>query len=309
MGSGFGVKNPAKPIIWAHFENGRIETDPDLSLGVLDSEFVSIVAGGQSGSSYAVMGADDQHTTRLFTDILANYPGSRQRYAYMFNKRKYDHPNYFGTNRNYKTHRLWPTEHTGAIDFVITLWVAGVNNYTWEGSADLTTEFSSAPPLLQQWFSEELEVDKGTLNTRNATFRYYRNGTLLGGNSTGQGITSVNPLLFGSMGIENNPSAGGMPQPVPPVYMDDFYADITWARVMVGNASTFSACTRREIQIPIAWSNSQITISVNKGGFSDLQNTFLYVIDSSGKANANGFHLGSVSSPPPPDAPSSLVVR
>jgi len=46
---------------------------------------------------------------------------------------------------------------------------------------------------------------------------------------------------------------------------DDLFADNTRARVEVGDASTWSGCSQREVQIPTAWSGSSITIDVNKG--------------------------------------------
>jgi hypothetical protein len=73
------------------------------------------------------------------------------------------------------------------------------------------------------------------------------------------------------------------------IYIDDFYFDTTRSRVEIGNASTWSGCTWREIQRPTAWSSSSITVVANDGGFSGLSGKYLYVVDSDGNVNANGY--------------------
>ncbi|MCD6288604.1 MAG: hypothetical protein J7M12_05765, partial [Candidatus Hydrogenedentes bacterium] len=57
-----------------------------------------------------------------------------------------------------------------------------------------------------------------------------------------------------------------------------------------GNASTWSACTHREIQIPTAWSNDTITFTVNQGSFP-YGTAYLYVVDSTGAWNENGYPI------------------
>ena len=72
-------------------------------------------------------------------------------------------------------------------------------------------------------------------------------------------------------------------------YMADIYLDYTAQRVLIGNASTLSACTTlREVQIPTAWSNTSITATVNQGGFADAATAYLYVFDATGTANTTG---------------------
>ena len=73
------------------------------------------------------------------------------------------------------------------------------------------------------------------------------------------------------------------------VYFDDIYYDYTRARVELGNSPTFSACTHREIQIPINWSETSITVTVNKGSFSNGETAYLFVLDRDGNVNTNGY--------------------
>jgi len=76
------------------------------------------------------------------------------------------------------------------------------------------------------------------------------------------------------------------------VDFDDIYVSHTQARVELGNAPTYSACTVLETQVPTAWSGGQIAVKLNMGALGSGAK-YLYVIDSNGSVNNNGFLLGS----------------
>jgi hypothetical protein len=81
------------------------------------------------------------------------------------------------------------------------------------------------------------------------------------------------------------------------IYIDDIYIQVgTQSRVEIGDADTWAACTHREIQYPTAWTEGEvtdeITVTLNEGGFSDLDGTYLYVVNSDGEYNATGYELG-----------------
>ena len=84
-------------------------------------------------------------------------------------------------------------------------------------------------------------------------------------------------------------------------YMADIYLDYSLQRVLIGNANTLAGCTTlREVQIPSAWSDTEITVTVNQGGFSDDATAYLYVVDASGAANSAGIEVTFGDSPAPP---------
>ncbi|MFA6467014.1 MAG: MopE-related protein, partial [Patescibacteria group bacterium] len=74
-------------------------------------------------------------------------------------------------------------------------------------------------------------------------------------------------------------------------FYDNIYIDKSIARVEIGNASTYAASSRREIQIPTTWNNSSIQITVNPGSFTSGQTVYLYVIDSNGNVNTSGYPI------------------
>jgi hypothetical protein len=72
------------------------------------------------------------------------------------------------------------------------------------------------------------------------------------------------------------------------IYGDDSYVDTTLARVELGDAATWTGCKHREIQVPSAWSDNSISVTVNAGSFTSGQTAYLYVVDKDGNVNANG---------------------
>jgi hypothetical protein len=69
-------------------------------------------------------------------------------------------------------------------------------------------------------------------------------------------------------------------------YMGDIYAAPTLARVEMGNAATYDACTHREVQIPTAWADTEITVTVNRGSFAADDEVYLFVVDDDGAKSA-----------------------
>jgi hypothetical protein len=70
------------------------------------------------------------------------------------------------------------------------------------------------------------------------------------------------------------------------MWIDDVYIDNTQARVELGNNPVFANCTHREIQIPTAWSDTEITVQFNQGTFQVGDQAYLFVIDEDGNASA-----------------------
>lgn len=76
------------------------------------------------------------------------------------------------------------------------------------------------------------------------------------------------------------------------IYYDDIYVSVgSQARVEIGNASTFSACTHFEIQPSSSWAASSITTTLNIGSFGATDTVYVYVIDQYGNYNSNGYEI------------------
>ena len=72
-------------------------------------------------------------------------------------------------------------------------------------------------------------------------------------------------------------------------YFAGVYMDVTHSRVMVGDNQNYNACTKMEPQIPIAWADNSITVTINLGNFPDNGTAFLFVFDSENNNNTIGY--------------------
>ena len=93
---------------------------------------------------------------------------------------------------------------------------------------------------------------------------------------------------------------------------DDFYLDFTQARVEISDSSIWddTQATHKEIQLPLKWTDSSITIRVNRGAFQDSQSLYLYVIKEDGTpVNNEGIALSKVPAPTPQPVKEFDVVK
>ncbi len=73
-------------------------------------------------------------------------------------------------------------------------------------------------------------------------------------------------------------------------WMDDIFIQSgTQARVELCDSATWASRTSCDIQIPLSWSDTSITVNVNAGAFTVNDAAYLYVVDSNGDVNANGY--------------------
>lgn len=136
--------------------------------------------------------------------------------------------------------------------------------------------------VIRWWFDGKLILDRGNFKTRNSSNQSFKRPQ--------------------TVGFYNSHSANGSSAAF---YMTDVYIDNTWARVEIGNASTYAACTHREIQPTTAWANGSITVKVNQGSYNSGASAYLYVVDPNGSVNATGYPItiGSGGAPVDTTAP------
>jgi len=71
------------------------------------------------------------------------------------------------------------------------------------------------------------------------------------------------------------------------------------ARVELADSPDYAQAHRVAVQPASSWSDSSITVDVNQGGFSSLDNVYLFVWDKDGNRNATGFPVSGVTVAPP----------
>ena len=146
------------------------------------------------------------------------------------------------------------------------------------------------------------------------TFSVYLDGKLQWTAETGNGSRWVlSPFggdghTLGVGGMIGYPNVGGTWSGS--YKFDDIYVDYTWARVEMCDSPTWATCKHREVQPPVAWSNTNITIQMNRGTFQPGQQVFIYVLDHAGvPSEATPFVLPVGGATIAPKSPSGLSVR
>jgi hypothetical protein len=129
----------------------------------------------------------------------------------------------------------------------------------------------------------------------NGTMRLWVDGVLTDSTTT----LDTNPVADGEA-IDKRPYIIGLydswgPSDAPVdnmyAYYSDVYVDNGWSRVELGNAPTYAGSTQREMLIPASWSDRSITARVAQGAFTEGDKAYIYVVDASGKVNAEGFKV------------------
>lgn len=152
-----------------------------------------------------------------------------------------------------------------------------------------------------RWYAREVRIVPGTQGGSNGIFelRFWdmTNGSQLlnysVSNVQNYGASETNRIRYvvfqnyqGNPNFDNGTATTN-------VFMDDTYiSNGGQKRVYLGDASTYSSVVYKEIQPFTAWSDTSITININKGGFANLTGKYLYVIGSNGSViNSSGIAL------------------
>jgi hypothetical protein len=74
-------------------------------------------------------------------------------------------------------------------------------------------------------------------------------------------------------------------------YIDNPYVINSWARVVVSPNATWNESMLQDIQRPLSWGTTSIQCVLHKAASRSWNDLYLYVIDSNGVANQNGYNL------------------
>jgi hypothetical protein len=130
------------------------------------------------------------------------------------------------------------------------------------------------------WLHVQYLLDTATPGVANGSFFCYLN-SVLRFNRPGNvqllpaGYINWPELYLGNYSRGDDPYHDGAH-----AYWESVYLDSSWARVELGNNATYGGCTHREIQIPSAWSNTQIQFKVNRGSSAANAPCWIHVVNS-----------------------------
>jgi hypothetical protein len=213
--------------------------------------------------------------------------------------------------------QLWGTYQVGDYNPGV-FWGEGAPAYIALENSGSTEAVWTEIPSEEVWHNIQLELKQSDVNTANGIVKLYVNGDLIYNKvnvktreRTGESWEKLIPWegMTNQSGCTDNRYLA----------LDDIYLNNTWARVVVGNNSTYATCTKFDIcpvstqLIPSAgWADGSITCYFNSGDYANGTHVYLYVVDSNGAVNSSGYPItiGSGSQPDttPPAAPTGVMV-
>lgn len=307
-GSSFGTKSPAAPLVWDTFESGSNGTaiqSVNAILGQWDT-------GAGSDNVYYTntigYGGSSKAARHQFTESQYNSSLSKNgTFSVLYLDFKRYYPSSNGNPSNYKPYRLYGNDDALQLTISQACGWSNAELYVNGLSEDNDTEWIDLIPSMDSWRHYQLLFKESSAGgVADGVIKMYLDGTQYGLNSSNQKTRIYSSQHFDQVRVGHffdvYPRDNCDPNDNSVVYSDNVYIDTTWARVEIGNANTYSASTRREIQIPTTWSSDgkSITMTVNTGTFAEGSTAYLYVFDSSGTPNALGYAviIGSGGEPP-----------
>lgn len=294
-GSGFGSKTPAKPIYWADFETslnptalGQRQTWERINPQTQLSKHITPPNSRQSARWNAGWDAGWPPVSDAAEFVMF---GKFEK-VYIYAKRNYDYDLRCCGGVNHKIFRFWTLQpsnnnmHTGYHHLR-----GGDGRTGCEGTATFTHWHEDKLPD-HQWLTQEVIYKTGSINGNDGVYRFFQNGKAITDRADHRMRTTQQPNMYEQFGLQDDISNETKVRDDWWIYYDDIYMDNTWARVMIGDAPTLATSRRREIQIPVSWSDTAITIRVNQGALPTIKGPFyLYVVDSQGRVNRRGYPL------------------
>lgn len=310
-GSGFGTKPQAAPLVWDDFESGtagKLVAGSAANVGKWDS------GGGSESVTYTTAKAYAGSKAALH-DFVSNYNASLAKNG--------SYPRLYldfwiltdyidQKSRNWKPWRLYGDNDSLQLDYV---WLCNgqLMNRVHESSGWSKGDWGGNTYSKNQWMHVQLIYGASTANKEDGTIRHFINSQVYGLNSgavmTRRNSADFNQIRIGHYwardGIDGCSSNSGAR-----VYVDNVYIDTSWARVELGNASTYAASTQREIQVPSQWSNGSVNVKVNTGKFAAGSTAYLYVTDASNNTSPGvAVKVGGSASVVLPNPPTSVQVQ
>lgn len=327
-GSGFGSKSSAAPHVWDTLEDGSCDTTATVGTwGDADgypngSLAISSSNARHANSTYCASGTFDVIGETIA--FAANTSSSTWYVQYWI----YLDSEFSWGNNNVKLFRLWDTSNDenlriqsyNNVDIVVENCDTGHGEFYWgacppspsggwwpvvpggtcadavfghtcncgeiiAGSLDWSyfqTDFSKGT-----WHLMQFEFRDGDASAANGYLKWWVDGRLVFHHEDITTRTTSRAKYANQIGFFRDSTSDGSGS----IFIDDAYADTTWSRVEIGNASTYATCTHREIQPPTSWADGSIAITFNQGSFSAEDTAYVYVVDSTGAVNSSGYEI------------------
>lgn len=308
LGTGFGTKSPARPLVWASFDGSLAPSSlgERASWNSTENVAVSLDCPSQPAGASCMKASNGGGVWTASVNYASwNAPGKRS-YIYRLVRKNFQVSD---NSQNWKVFRIWPTTW-GMPDLYI-----GENNgiVNTENPGGVSSNFWYSPykAPANVWTAEEIVMQAArTPDVKDGVMELRADGQQVTRGNIATLFSATAKMMDASFPVHFVLANASIWQPAwsdnNRVWVDDVYVDTTWARVMVGNASTYATCTHLVPQIPISWSGTSISVSAHLGALRRIDTAYVYVVDENGAVNATGRPL--TQAPGTPQAPRNLRI-
>jgi len=290
QGTGFGTKPTATPFLWDDFESGSDGAAVDGASPVYGATWSGWSSDGVDpayGSSNPRHGRSSRHSFHDFDSIsqyncslgnsLPAAPGDKVYFSYWWR--------YESTGTEWTANlKPWVIYNaTGQSVVYVGMSVPG-DGLRSGGDADSPTLWGSMGQETAdaQWVRWEEELLVSAANqpngARHCSVHFSSPEQIVSQWSSDAHQTHAGDdfdnIDLGTYQTQDSRSPGARCL----IQIDDVYIDYTWARVELGDNADFDSCTHREIQVPTAWADGEVTITINQGSFASLAGLHLFVV-------------------------------
>lgn len=300
-GSGFGSTSPANNMLWDTVDNQDAYNDLSSGSSVPTDSGIWTQNGSQWANPLTIQRSGDLRTDNsnaVYRGEKKSYIGWPRTFDGLTNKTIYvtwwfkPQGDMYGDSSSNKVIRIW--DDYGGESTRISWTHHHLTYDAYDMGITGTADWSNIGTNSGQWSRLEIWADGNNGNIVAKTDgKTIHNITDFKKSSISDGLTVG--LIGFDPSIANNYSNFSF-------LMDDIYASTTQARVELSSASNWADTNgKREIQPVTSWSNGKISFTLNLGSLSPSSSLYLYVVDSSGQANSNGYSLsnaGDLGSPP-----------
>ena len=319
-GSGFGTKATSRPVAWDPCSTAGLSSQwsggwPNASANAVNNVGcrppIRGISMPHSNSSMYVAGSHAENSSAeagwnvlvYKTRTISSYPA----YTYASWYQRSDGAWTFCSDNNYKVFDFsdaidpyapdnWyieynprPTSPTSSLAWHLNDDSAGLalqNPNSWWGG-------NAVNPMGGAWTKVELEIRYASDST--GYIHLWENGVLkvnYAGKTDGYPGTTRSEAIGGYARCSGYATNWR--------YFSDLYLDYSRARVMLANNINYSAATIVEPQLVDSWSDSSITLTVNRGTLPASQPAYLFVVTDAGVRSAVGVAVTSGPVPNPP---------
>jgi len=288
-GVDFSTKSPAAPVVFADFEDGTVNP---TSLGIItawnanDGPLISTTTKQLINSSHSILGTWVSPSTS-FSFQLKHI--STFSFIYSFGRR-YHEADLTGNQKVWRLHRA-----DGGGTWVVSSSGDGVF-LNEDCSGNQLNQFQDIQSKIDEgnFYTEEHIWSHGSYTgadwiVANGYWNYLVDGFSVQKSTSGDNCDSQSTEIrvwdnFSNVGVVDGAH----------LWMDDLYVDSTWSRVFISTVSTWTengTGGRREIQIPNAWSDTEVQVYFRQGEAQADETWYMFVCDHTNSCNSNGFEI------------------